>query len=68
MYFTGILPLNATFLRDGDCRGRYPCDLDRLLGHDAIEHPLVLQLGGSQPDRLAIAVERAAGRGFVKLT
>ena len=42
-------------------------DLDRLLGHDAIEHPLVLQLGGSQPDRLAIAVERAAGRGFCEI-
>ena len=27
-------------------------DLDRLLGHDAAESPLVLQLGGSQPDRL----------------
>ena len=42
-------------------------DLDRLLGHDAIEHPLVLQLGGSQPDRLAMAVERAAGRGFCEI-
>src|SRR6056300_57215 len=39
-------------------------DLDRLLGHDEIEHPLVLQLGGSQPDRLAMAVERAADKGF----
>ena len=42
-------------------------NLDRLLGHDAIEHPLVLQLGGSQPDRLAMAVERAAGRGFCEI-
>ena len=38
-------------------------DLDRLLGHDEIEHPLVLQLGGSQPDRLAMAVERAESSG-----
>ena len=35
-------------------------NLDRLLGHDAVESPLVLQLGGSQPDRLARAVARAA--------
>ena len=32
-----------------------------------VEHPLVLQLGGSQPDRLAMAVERAAGRGFCEI-
>ena len=42
-------------------------NLDRLLGHDAVEHPLVLQLGGSQPDRLAMAAERAAGRGFCEI-
>ena len=42
-------------------------NLDRLLGHDTIEHPLVLQLGGGQPDRLAMAVERAAGRGFCEI-
>ena len=42
-------------------------NLDRLLGHDAVEHPLVLQLGGSQPDRLAMAVERAADRGFCEI-
>ena len=42
-------------------------NLDRLLGHDEVEHPLVLQLGGSQPDRLAMAVERAAGRGFCEI-
>ena len=42
-------------------------DLDRLLGHDAIEHPLVLQLGGSQPERLALAVERAADKGFTEI-
>ena len=42
-------------------------NLDRLLGHDKVEHPLVLQLGGSQPDRLAMAVESAAGRGFCEI-
>ena len=42
-------------------------DLDRLLGHDTVEHPLVLQLGGSQPARLAKAVERAANRGFCEI-
>ena len=42
-------------------------DLDRLLGHDAIEHPLVLQLGGSKPERLARAVECAADKGFCEI-
>ncbi len=42
-------------------------DLDRLLGHDAVEHPLVLQLGGSKPDRLAKAVELAADKGFCEI-
>ena len=42
-------------------------NLDRLLGHDAVEHPLVLQLGGSQPERLAMAVERAADFGFCEI-
>jgi tRNA-dihydrouridine synthase A len=42
-------------------------DLDRLLGHDPIEHPLVLQLGGSQPERLARAVEIASGWGFAEI-
>ena len=42
-------------------------NLERLIGHDVIEHPLVLQLGGSQPDRLARAVEIAADRGFCEI-
>lgn len=42
-------------------------DLERLLGHDLIEHPLVLQLGGSQPERLALAVQRAAEWGFAEI-
>ena len=42
-------------------------DLDRLLSHDAAESPLVLQLGGSQPDRLARAVTRAAPWGFAEI-
>jgi tRNA-dihydrouridine synthase A len=42
-------------------------DLERLLGHDPIEHPVVLQLGGSQPDRLARAVEIAAEWGFAEI-
>ncbi|TBA81197.1 tRNA dihydrouridine(20/20a) synthase DusA [Rhizobium ruizarguesonis] len=32
---------------------------DRLLGHDAAEHPLALQLGGSDPAKLAEAVKIA---------
>tara|TARA_B100000989_G_scaffold232955_1_gene179724 strand:- start:446 stop:1444 length:999 start_codon:yes stop_codon:yes gene_type:complete len=42
-------------------------DLDRLLGHSAAESPLVLQLGGSKPDRLARAVARAAPWGFAEI-
>jgi tRNA-dihydrouridine synthase A len=42
-------------------------DLDRLLGHDVVEHPLVLQLGSSQPERLAKAVECAADKGFCEI-
>ena len=42
-------------------------DLDRLLGYSAAESPLVLQLGGSQPDRLARAVARAAQWGFAEI-
>jgi len=30
-------------------------DRERLLGFDAREHPVVLQLGGSEPERLAAA-------------
>ena len=42
-------------------------DLDRLLGHDAVESPLIMQLGGSQPDRLARAVARAAPWDFAEI-
>jgi tRNA-dihydrouridine synthase A len=33
---------------------------ERLLGHDAVEHPVVLQLGGSSPQKLSEAVKIAA--------
>lgn len=33
---------------------------DRLLGFDAIEHPIALQIGGSDPDKLATATEIGA--------
>jgi len=42
-------------------------DLERLLGHHGEEAPLVLQLGGSQPERLALAVARAVPWGFAEL-
>jgi len=42
-------------------------DLDRLLGHSAAEAPLVLQLGGSQPEKLARAVARAAPWEFAEI-
>ncbi len=36
----------------------------RLLGHDAAEHPVALQLGGSDPAELAQAVRLAAPYGY----
>ncbi|RFU14583.1 tRNA dihydrouridine(20/20a) synthase DusA [Rhodobacteraceae bacterium W635] len=39
-------------------------DRDRLLGFDAAEHPVALQLGGSDPGELAAATRIAAGYGY----
>lgn len=39
-------------------------DRDRLLGYDAVEHPVALQLGGSEPDKLVEAVRIAADYGY----
>jgi tRNA-dihydrouridine synthase A len=39
-------------------------DRDRLLAFDTAEHPVALQLGGSEPDELARAAEIAAGYGY----
>jgi tRNA-dihydrouridine synthase A len=39
-------------------------DRERLLGYDACEHPLALQLGGSEPDKLAEAVRIASDFGY----
>ncbi|MEZ2127265.1 MULTISPECIES: tRNA dihydrouridine(20/20a) synthase DusA [unclassified Sinorhizobium] len=37
---------------------------DRLLAHDAAEHPVALQLGGSDPAKLAVAVRIAEPYGY----
>ena len=37
---------------------------DRLLGHDASEHPVALQLGGSDPQELAEAARVASAYGY----
>ena len=37
---------------------------ERLLGHDAAEHPVALQLGGSDPQKLAEAVRLAEPFGY----
>lgn len=42
-------------------------DAARLLAHDPAEHPLVLQLGGSDPAELASAVRRAVPFGFAAI-
>ncbi|WP_291008710.1 tRNA dihydrouridine(20/20a) synthase DusA [Hoeflea sp.] len=39
-------------------------DRDRLLGFDQAEHPVALQLGGSEPAKLAEAVRLAASFGY----
>jgi tRNA-dihydrouridine synthase A len=39
-------------------------DRQRLLGYSPQEHPLVLQLGGSDPDKLAEAARIAEGYGY----
>ncbi len=39
-------------------------DRDRLLGFSAVEHPVALQLGGSEPDKLAWAARIGAGYGY----
>jgi tRNA-dihydrouridine synthase A len=39
-------------------------DRDRLLGHDRAEHPVALQLGGSDPAELAEAARIGAGFGY----
>ncbi|MDB2390610.1 tRNA dihydrouridine(20/20a) synthase DusA [Alphaproteobacteria bacterium] len=42
-------------------------DCERLLGHDVAEHPLALQLGGSDPDKLAKAASIAMDYGFAEI-
>ncbi len=39
-------------------------DRDRLLGFDAVEHPVALQLGGSDPAQLAEAAQIGAAMGY----
>ena len=39
-------------------------DRERLLGFDAVEHPVALQLGGSDPAKLAEAARIGAGFGY----
>ena len=39
-------------------------DRERLIGFDAEEHPLALQLGGSEPERLAEAARIGADFGY----
>ena len=39
-------------------------DRERLLGFDAVEHPVALQLGGSDPAQLAEAARIGAAFGY----
>jgi tRNA-dihydrouridine synthase A len=42
-------------------------DRDRLLGFDDIEQPVALQLGGSEPSKLAQAARIGAGYGYCEI-
>jgi len=42
-------------------------DVERLLGFDPAEHPVALQLGGSEPALLARAARLGAGRGYEEI-
>lgn len=42
-------------------------DAPRFLAHDPAEHPLALQLGGSEPDDLARAAELGGRAGYVEI-
>jgi tRNA-dihydrouridine synthase A len=42
-------------------------DRERLLGFDPAEHPVALQLGGSDTDKLAEAARIGADRGYVEI-
>ena len=39
-------------------------DRERLIGFNAFEHPVALQLGGSEPEKLALAAQVGAGFGY----
>ena len=39
-------------------------DQDRFLGFDRVEHPVAIQLGGSDPKQLALCAQLAADRGY----
>ena len=51
--------VTAAAILHGDC--------DRLLGFDAAEHPVAVQLGGSDPADLARAARIAAERGYAEI-
>jgi tRNA-dihydrouridine synthase A len=40
---------------------------DRLLGFDAVEHPVALQLGGNDPRKLAEAAQTGEGFGYAEI-
>lgn len=42
-------------------------DRERLLGYDQMEHPVALQLGGSEPDKLAQAARIGAEFGYCEI-
>lgn len=42
-------------------------DRERLLGHDRIEHPVALQLGGSEPEKLAHAARIGETFGYCEI-
>ncbi|MGA0882520.1 MAG: tRNA dihydrouridine(20/20a) synthase DusA [Burkholderiaceae bacterium] len=67
-YFHRLLAPNALLYTEMVTTGAIlHGDLERLLGHDASEHPLALQIGGSEPQDLARAARVGAQWGYQEI-
>jgi tRNA-dihydrouridine synthase A len=63
-YFHRLLTRRGALHRDDLDRRGDPCDRARLLGFDEAEHPVAVQLGGSDPAALAEAARICADLGY----
>jgi tRNA-dihydrouridine synthase A len=60
---TNALLFSEMIVADAILRG----DRERLLGFDAVEHPVALQLGGNDPAKLAEAARIGEGFGYAEI-